>query len=79
MAAWESLFQGTQPTQKLLSAWARGLSLNTATPADLLPHLLDRSSYAVYRPMAAEVVDAMPAHPDWKRRASVAELQPNIT
>lgn len=79
VAAWESLFQGPQPTQKLLNAWARGLSLSAATPADLLPHLLERSTYALYRPMPAEVVDAMLAHPDWKRRASAAEVQPNIS
>ncbi|MFE6176217.1 hypothetical protein [Streptomyces sp. NPDC056464] len=78
-AAWESLFEGLKPTQKLLDAWARGLSLNASTPADLRPTLLERSHYTMYRPMPAEVVEAMLVHPNWKLRAMAAEVQPNIT
>lgn len=78
-AAWASLFQGPGPTKELLDAWARGLSLNRAAPADLRPLLLERSPYAMYSAMPTEVVDAVLAHPDWKLRALAAEVQPNIT
>lgn len=78
-AAWESLFEGAEPTPKLLDLWARGLSLNPATPADLRPLLLERSPYAMYSAMPTEVVDAMLAHPNWKLRSLAAEVQPNIT
>lgn len=78
-AAWESLFEGPKPTQKLLDAWARGLSLNPATPKDLWPQLVGRSPYAMYSMLPTEAVDAVLAHPDWKTRMSAAEHQPNIT
>ncbi|MCT9075435.1 PE-PGRS family protein [Streptomyces fulvoviolaceus] len=78
-AAWESLFEGPKPTQRLLDAWARGLSLNPATPKELRPRLVDRSSYAMYSRLPTEAVDAVLAHPDWKMRMSAAEHQPNIT
>ncbi|MFE5814577.1 HEAT repeat domain-containing protein [Streptomyces sp. NPDC056479] len=78
-AAWESLLEGPKPTHRLLDAWARGLSLNASTPADLRPMLLERSHYAMYQPMPPEIVDAMLVHPNWKLRAMAAEVQPNIT
>ncbi|MFJ7073562.1 PE-PGRS family protein [Streptomyces sp. NPDC098781] len=78
-AAWGSLFEGREPTHRLLEAWALGLSLNKAIPADLLPRLLERSHHAMYRPMPAEVVEAILAHPNWKLRALAAEVQPDIT
>ncbi|MFK0153306.1 PE-PGRS family protein [Streptomyces sp. NPDC090493] len=78
-AAWEALFRGPGPTEKLLDSWASGLSLNPATPKDLRPLLLKRSSYAMYGAMPTDVVDTLLADPDWKTRAHAAEVQPNIT
>ncbi|MFD8814523.1 PE-PGRS family protein, partial [Streptomyces sp. NPDC059627] len=78
-AAWEALFRGPGPTQKLLDAWALGLSLNPALPTDLRPLLLGRSHHAMYRAMPTDVVDALLTHPDWKVRGFAAEVQPNIT
>ncbi|MEU9152512.1 PE-PGRS family protein [Streptomyces sp. NPDC048417] len=78
-AAWEGLFRGPGPTEKLLDAWARGLSYNRAFPKDLRPLLLERSHVARYGAMPEDVVDAMLAHPDWKIRSHAAEVQLNIT
>ncbi|CAM5433567.1 hypothetical protein SALBM311S_07052 [Streptomyces alboniger] len=78
-AAWDALFQGPGPTEKLLDAWARGLSYNSAVPDDLRVRLLHRSHSAMYSPMPTAVVDALLADPDWKRRQFAAECQPNIT
>jgi hypothetical protein len=78
-AAWVSLFEGPKPLGKLLDVWANGLSLNPATPGDLWPLLVERSSYAMYRALPADAVDALLAHPDGKLRMRAAELQPNIT
>lgn len=78
-AAWGSLFEGPKPLAKLLDAWADGLSLNPGTPGDLWPLLVERSSYAMYRALPADAVDALLAHPDWKLRMRAAEHQPNIT
>ncbi|MFK0105982.1 PE-PGRS family protein [Streptomyces sp. NPDC091217] len=78
-AAWEGLFRGPGPTRKLLDSWGRGLSLNSAVPADLRPPLLERSHYAMYSAMPTDVVDRLLAHPDWKVRGHAAEMQPNIT
>ena len=78
-AAWERLFQGPKPTEKVLNAWADGLSLNPATPAELWPRLANRSGYGMYRALPTDVVDALLAHPDWNRRVRAAEHQPNIT
>ncbi|PAZ17111.1 PE-PGRS family protein [Streptomyces sp. SA15] len=77
--SWAWLFQGPGTGEKLLDAWARGLSLNPATPDDLRTRLLDRSPYAMYSAMPTAVVDAALVHPDWKFRARAAEVQPNIT
>ncbi|WP_307024357.1 PE-PGRS family protein [Streptomyces canus] len=78
-AAWESLFQGPRPPEKVIDAWASGLSLNAATPKELRSQLVDRSSYAMYSALSTEALDAALAHPDWKRRMRAAEHQPNIT
>ncbi|MFC8359787.1 PE-PGRS family protein [Streptomyces griseorubiginosus] len=78
-AAWERLFQGPKPTEKVLNAWANGLSLNPATPKELWPRLADRSGYGMYRALPTDVVDALLVHPDWNRRFSAAQHQPNIT
>ncbi|MFF7948250.1 PE-PGRS family protein [Streptomyces griseorubiginosus] len=78
-AAWERLFQGPKPTDKVLDAWADGLSLNPATPEELWPRLADRSGYGMYRALPTDVVDALLAHPDWNRRSRAAQHQPNIT
>ena len=78
-AAWERLFQGPKPTEKVLEAWADGLSLNPATPRELWPRLVDRSWYAMYRALPTDVVDEILAHPDWERRMRAAQNQPNIT
>ncbi|NUP22664.1 MAG: PE-PGRS family protein [Streptomyces sp.] len=78
-AAWEALFSGPRPTERLLDAWARGLSLNSATPAELCPLLVERSDYAMYRSMPTEAVDALLAHPDWRIRKRTADEQPDIT
>ncbi|MER5791635.1 PE-PGRS family protein [Streptomyces sp. NPDC001980] len=77
--AWEALFRGPRPTQDVLDSWASGLSVNPATPKDLRPLLLKKSSYAMYGAMPADVVDALLADPDWKVRMNAAEHQPNIT
>ncbi|MEU0073701.1 PE-PGRS family protein [Streptomyces sp. NPDC006332] len=77
-AAWASLLEGPGPTQKLLDAWALGLSRNSVTPDELRVRLLHRSHYAMYSPMPTAVVDAVLADPDWKRRQFAAECQPNI-
>ncbi|MFF7049872.1 PE-PGRS family protein [Streptomyces griseorubiginosus] len=78
-AAWERLFQGPKPTEKVLDAWADGLSLNPATPEELWPRLADRSGYGMYRVLPTDVVDALLTDPDWKRRFGAAQHQPNIT
>lgn len=78
-AAWESLFQGPKLPEKVLDAWASGLSLNAATPKELRPELVDRSSYAMYSALSTEAVDAALARPDWKTRMRAAEHLPNIT
>ncbi|MFF4269595.1 PE-PGRS family protein [Streptomyces sp. NPDC001536] len=78
-AAWESLFQGPKPPEKILDAWASGLSLNAATPKELRAKLVDRSPYAIYSALPTEALDAVLAHPDWKTRMGAAEHQPNIT
>ncbi|MEV7737802.1 PE-PGRS family protein [Streptomyces sp. NPDC088921] len=78
-AAWVSLFEGPKPLGKLLDAWADGLSLNPETPRDLWPLLVGRSSYALYRVLPADAVDALLAHPDRELRMRALELQPNIT
>lgn len=78
-AAWERLFQGPKPTEAVLDAWADGLSLNPATPKELWPRLAGRSGYGMYRALPTDVVDALLAHPDWKRRVRAAQHQPNIT
>ncbi|WP_234542048.1 HEAT repeat domain-containing protein [Streptomyces shenzhenensis] len=77
--AWEALFRGPRPMEKLLGSWACGLSLNPALPKDLLPLLLERSHFAMYSAMPADVVDTLLGHPDWKVRKHAAEVQPNIT
>ncbi|MGW3285090.1 PE-PGRS family protein [Streptomyces sp. NPDC001002] len=77
--AWARLFRGTEPGEKVLDAWARGLSLNPATPNDLRSRLVERSHYGVYSPLPTEVVDALLAHPDRNLRLRTAECQPNIT
>ncbi|MER6732330.1 PE-PGRS family protein [Streptomyces puniciscabiei] len=77
-AAWESLFL-LRPPEKLLNAWARGLSLNPATPLDVRTRLLERSHYAMYGAMPPEAVDAALAHPDPKFRQRTAECQPRIS
>ncbi|TXS42379.1 HEAT repeat domain-containing protein [Streptomyces sp. uw30] len=78
-AAWESLFEGPKPTERLLQAWSFGLSLHPALPEDLHPLLLERSNYALYRPLPTKVVAAMLAHPNWKMRVMAAEYQSDIT
>ncbi len=78
-AAWVSLFEGPKPLGKLLDAWADGLSLNPETPRDLWPLLVGRSSYALYRVLPADAVDALLDHPDRELRMRALELQPNIT
>lgn len=78
-AAWASLFEGPGPGEKLLDAWARGLSLNDVIPEDLRIQLFGRSHHVMYRYLPTAVVDAALAHPDWKVRAFAAEVQPNIT
>ncbi|MEU6087309.1 PE-PGRS family protein [Streptomyces sp. NPDC047085] len=78
-AAWAALFRGPRPGEELLDAWARGLSLNPAAPADLRARLLERSPYVMYNPLPTEVVDAALAHPDWKFRRRMAESQSNIS
>ncbi|NNN33935.1 PE-PGRS family protein [Streptomyces sp. S3(2020)] len=78
-AAWESLFQGPRPSERVLDAWASGLSLNAATPKELRPQLVDRSPYAMYSTLPTEARDAALSHPDWKTRMRAAENQPDIT
>lgn len=78
-AAWAKLFEGPKPTEKVLDAWARGLSLNRAAPVELRARLLERSPYVVYSRLPTEVVDAALAHPDWSIRMRTAEGQPDIT
>lgn len=78
-AAWASLFEVPEPTQELLDAWARGLSLNPAAPVELRARLLDRSPYAFYSHLPPTVVDAALAHPDWQIRSRMAETSPDIT
>ncbi|PWI20409.1 PE-PGRS family protein [Streptomyces sp. Act143] len=78
-AAWETLFRGPRCPQRVLDAWASGLSLNPATPAQLRPLLPARTSYALYGALPAEAVDALLADPDWEVRSRAAAAQPDIT
>ncbi|KUO19192.1 PE-PGRS family protein [Streptomyces dysideae] len=78
-AAWEWLFKGPGPTEKLLDAWAQGLSFNPSLPVDVRTQLLIRAPSVLYSPLPTEVVDAALAHPDWQIRGRAAECQPHIT
>ncbi|MFE2701671.1 PE-PGRS family protein [Streptomyces mirabilis] len=77
--AWESAFEGLDPSERLLTSWANGLALNPATPDDLRAGLQGRSTYLKYSAMPTAVVEAAMVHPDWQIRAQLAEAQPNIT
>lgn len=78
-AAWESVFEVLDPSERLRTSWANGLALNPATPDDLRAGLLGRSTYLKYSPMPTAVVEAAIVHPEWQIRASLAEVQQNIT
>ncbi|MFF0739388.1 HEAT repeat domain-containing protein [Streptomyces sp. NPDC004111] len=78
-AAWEALFRGPKPIQRLRDAWARGLAFNSAVPVHVLTELTGLTTHHFWRPLPAPVVDAMLAHPDRKVRYAFAEVQPNIT
>ncbi|MES5818720.1 PE-PGRS family protein [Streptomyces sp. RG80] len=78
-AAWTKLFEGPKPTERMLDAWARGLSLNPAAPAELRVRLVERSPYTLYSRLPTEVVDAVLAHPDWTMRKAAAESSPDLT
>lgn len=77
--AWESAFEGLDPSERLLTSWANGLALNPATLDDLRAGLQGRSTYLKYSAMPTAVVEAAMVHPDWQIRAQLAEAQPNIT
>jgi hypothetical protein len=78
-AAWESLFEGLDLSERLRTSWANGLALNPAVPDDLRAGLQGRSTYLKYSVMPTAVVEAAMVHPDWQIRAQLAEAQPNIT
>jgi hypothetical protein len=78
-AAWESLFEGLDLSERLRTSWANGLALNPAVPDDLRAGLQGRSTYLKYSAMPTAVVEAAMVHPDWQIRAQLAEAQPNIT
>ncbi|MFE1176719.1 PE-PGRS family protein [Streptomyces sp. NPDC058773] len=78
-AAWASLLQGPEPSERLREAWAHGLALNPRTPDELCARLLGRSHFLLWRRLPTAVIEAAMIHPDWKVRQLLAEAQPNIT
>ena len=80
-AAWASLLSrpGPRPSGRLRESWAQGLALNPSTPDDLRAGLLGLSHVLLWRSLPTAVVEAAMAHPDWKTRQLLAEVQPNIT
>ena len=78
-AAWAELFRAPGPAEGLRDVWAEGVVLNPGTPHDLYPALLGFSSRLLYQKLPEALVEAAMAHPDWKVRGLLAEVQPNLT
>ncbi|MFJ7988664.1 PE-PGRS family protein [Streptomyces sp. NPDC096351] len=78
-AAWERLLRGPGPAPKVREEWAHGLVRNPAVTDDLRAGLLGLTHHLLWRPLPAPVVEAAIAHPDWKVRGLLAEVQPGLT
>ncbi|MEU5404294.1 PE-PGRS family protein [Streptomyces sp. NPDC005963] len=78
-AAWTSLFQGPESSERVREMWAHGLALNPAAPDGLRTRLLGVSHFLLWRRQPAAVVEAAIVHPDGKVRQLLAEAQPGLT
>ncbi|MFI9723898.1 PE-PGRS family protein [Streptomyces sp. NPDC052396] len=78
-AAWVRFLKAPVLSKARREQWAHGLARNAATPDDLRARLLGRSHFLLWRSLPTAIVEAAMAHPEWKVRALLAEVQPNIT
>ncbi|MFJ9823273.1 PE-PGRS family protein [Streptomyces sp. NPDC101160] len=78
-AAWDSLLEEEQPSERLLQAWAEGLACNAAVPADRRSRLPEPDVWSFYRVLPPEKLEAALTHPEWRVRSSLADVYPHLT
>ncbi|MFJ6409996.1 PE-PGRS family protein [Streptomyces hydrogenans] len=76
-AAWASLFEEGELSEQLRHAWALGLARNRTVPAR--HRLLGLNTWGLYGALPPETLEAALTHPDWRVRATLAEVHPHLT
>ncbi|MFJ9822806.1 PE-PGRS family protein [Streptomyces sp. NPDC101160] len=66
-------------SERLRHAWARGLARNKTVPAHLRHGLLGLNVWSLYGALPPETIEAALTHPEWRVRATLAEVHPHLT